>query len=589
MPYALSGSQWANTNMSVSYLPDGTWDSGYQSDLFALYNAQYTTATWQYQFARALQTWADASQLNFHFVPDDGSQTGISGLAQGDPRFGDIRLGATLGVSNLGWTWFPSKSTPTAIGGTITLNGFTADVMGSVPDLYSVLLHESGHALGLDHSLVLDAVMAPAETGVFSGLTADDIAGIQALYGARQPDVYDARASNDTLATATPLTLSSGAITITADLTSLADLDYYRITVPSGSNGTMTVSVDARNLSLLDPKVSVYDASGNLVATASASIYGSVATVSLTGLVAGQNYYLVADGATSDVFGMGAYKLSVQFGGITAPTIAPDQYDPNGTVATAANMGTISSLSLTGLTLDSATNVDYYKASAASKGSFVVSVTPAPGSGTLSVTVLSAGQAVLASCQSQTSSATLSVSLASGQQFYVRVSSPTGSCFTYDLSIGKCGGTGGKSAKGGALMLAPAPGGEGRAGAGCLGSFRRSQATFRENTPPPASRSASEFTPPLGSFAGLAPSQQTRPGRDYLPTGILDPIRGGKLSQQSSPERAYLSVSILDPIRRSKPLPPTWRGPASLSVAQDDSSPDDDFATEVAKLPAAND
>ena len=79
-PYVLSGYSWANMNISASFMPDGTWDSGYQSDLFALYNASYPTATWQLQFARALQTWADSSALNFHFVPDDGSPSGTSGL-----------------------------------------------------------------------------------------------------------------------------------------------------------------------------------------------------------------------------------------------------------------------------------------------------------------------------------------------------------------------------------------------------------------------------------------------------------------------------------------------------------------------------
>src|SRR5262249_37791837 len=160
---------------------------------------------------RALQSWADVSPLNFHFVADDGSPGGTSGLAQGDPRFGDIRLGSTLGESLLGFTWYPSTSG--TIGGDITLNGSSAGYLGSVPGVYSVRLHEAGHALGLAHSLDLSAVMAAAETGVYTGLTADDVAGIQAIYGPRQPDAYDAKASNDTLATATPLALSSGGVT----------------------------------------------------------------------------------------------------------------------------------------------------------------------------------------------------------------------------------------------------------------------------------------------------------------------------------------------------------------------------------------
>src|SRR5262249_46015363 len=177
----------------------------------------------------------------------------------------------------------------------------------------------------------------------------------------RRPDAYDAAASNNTLATATALTLSYGGVTTNADVTTPADVDNYRVVVPAGSNGTLTVSVDARNLSLFTPKVSVFNSSGTLAATASATPYGGGATVSLTGLVAGQTYSAQAAGATTDAFGMGAYKLTAQFGGFPPPpTIPPDRYEPNDTVATATDFGSVKSVSQTGLTLHSPTDVDNY-------------------------------------------------------------------------------------------------------------------------------------------------------------------------------------------------------------------------------------
>src|SRR5437879_8314666 len=64
VPYALSGYQWANPNVSVSYMPDGTLiASSYPSNLFAVYNAAYPQATWQREVARALQVWADVTNL----------------------------------------------------------------------------------------------------------------------------------------------------------------------------------------------------------------------------------------------------------------------------------------------------------------------------------------------------------------------------------------------------------------------------------------------------------------------------------------------------------------------------------------------
>src|SRR5215510_9290272 len=69
VPYSLSGYTWANPNVSVSLMPDGTLiSSSYPSNLFAVYNAAYPQATWQSEVARALQAWANLSHLNFHFV-----------------------------------------------------------------------------------------------------------------------------------------------------------------------------------------------------------------------------------------------------------------------------------------------------------------------------------------------------------------------------------------------------------------------------------------------------------------------------------------------------------------------------------------
>src|SRR5262249_52997795 len=140
--------------------------------------------------------------------------------------------------------------------------------IGSDYDLFSNSLHEFGHSLGMAHSSLSSAVMYATYHGVVTGLTSDDIAGIQAIYGARTPDQYAAAASNDTLATATAISLdSSGGATLNADLTTLTDLDYYRVVAPSGGDGTATLTLDAGDFSLLTPSFTVYDSAGNQVAT----------------------------------------------------------------------------------------------------------------------------------------------------------------------------------------------------------------------------------------------------------------------------------------------------------------------------------
>jgi hypothetical protein len=452
-PYVLSGYTWANPNVSVSYMPDGTViQVGHPSNLFAVYNAAYPQATWQREVAMSLQAWADVSNLNFHFVSDDGSPQGTAGLVQGDPRFGDIRLGGyNYGAGGiLGEGWNPISTTT---GGDADLNTYLTLAIGSSPDLTSVLMHEFGHAIGFNHSLVDPAVMEGGLWGVYPGPYADDIAGVQAMYGARKPDAYEGAMGNGTLATAAPLTLSSGGVTITADITNMGEVDYFKVTAPSNTDGTLTVMVDASTISLLNPKVSVYNSSGTLLGTASASTYQGTATVKLTGLVAGQTYYLQAAGATTDVFGMGAYKLNIQFGGITVPAgPGPDRFEPNDTFATATQFGTLTSLSQTNLTLHTSTDVDYYTFKAGSKGTYTVSITPASGSGTLALTVYNAQQTALATGQSSSGGDSLSVTLTVGQQVYIKVWSPTGSLFTYNLSVGKSGG-GATGASGKHLVL----------------------------------------------------------------------------------------------------------------------------------------
>jgi len=83
----------------------------------------------------------------------------------------------------LAHTFYPPPNNSEPIAGDMHFDADESWNIGSYIDVFSVALHEAGHALGLGHSSVPGSVMYPYYK-FSTGLTSDDIAGIQALYGA---------------------------------------------------------------------------------------------------------------------------------------------------------------------------------------------------------------------------------------------------------------------------------------------------------------------------------------------------------------------------------------------------------------------
>jgi hypothetical protein len=452
VPYALTGYQWTNPSLvTFSFAPDGTsvgsqWNNA-PNALFSYMNNRFGTSTWQLQYAKALQTWAAYAPLNFRLVSDNGAAAGSSGSYQGDSRFGDIRIFAFphTGDNYLSYTYYPTPGY--TLSGDSFLNTNYAFYIGSDYDLFSNSLHEFGHSLGMAHSSLSSAVMYATYHGIVTGLISDDIAGIQAIYGARPADQYDAAASNDSFATATAISLNgSGAATLNADLTTMTDLDYYRFVAPSSGNGTATFTLDAGDFSLLTPSLTVYDSAGNQVATTSATSYGQTLTLNLSGLTPGQAYVVKVAGATTDVFSIGAYRLSTAFGGVSPPPPPPpsaDCYEADDTSGTAHSFGTSGSLNCSNLTLHTSSDVDYYTVTVNRSATyqFATAFSQYNGSGgTVQLSVLNANLGVLASTVASNGSESVTVSLSSGQRIYIQVTSPSTNLFTYCMTMTRQGG-----------------------------------------------------------------------------------------------------------------------------------------------------
>lgn len=331
--FVLSGYQWADPNVSYSFMPDGTdLVSGQQSQLFANLDARFATTVWQAEFRRALDSWAEVSGLTFHEVSDDGSPQGTSGLAQGDPRFGDIRFAMEDMGSLLGHALYPAGTTAS---GDVSLGSTWGWNIGNFPDLYSVVLHETGHALGLEHSDVTESVMVPT-AGVYTGLYQDDIDGIQAMYG-----------------------------------------------LPPGEPPPPPPPDDP---------------------------------------------------------------------------LPADRFEVDDTMASSHDFGTINGLAENGLTVGTSTDMDFYSFVPRKNGKYAVSLTFAQLDGDLDLTIYDAQGNPLAGATSTTDNESLTLSLAGGMRYYVKVNSPTGETNTYDFTIEKLagggGGKGGGSGKGGKFSTA---------------------------------------------------------------------------------------------------------------------------------------
>src|SRR5262245_15482716 len=251
------GNPWpAADQLTVSFVPDGTAGGGQLTNLFQSLNQQFPSGSWRLEILRALQTWAVQANLNLGVVADGGQDLGIAGQPQGDPRFGDLRISAQPFTDEVYALSVPFDPLAGTWSGDIRINSnipFTGSE--DAVDLFTAMLQEAGHAFGLSNSDDPTSVMFESYEGARTGLGAEDVARIQALYGARLPDGYEGADGNDTFATASPLTRTStpeGVVSWRvpqADMMTTGDVDLYRFQTPTLLSG-MLLRLERTGLSL---------------------------------------------------------------------------------------------------------------------------------------------------------------------------------------------------------------------------------------------------------------------------------------------------------------------------------------------------
>jgi hypothetical protein len=324
------GVPWADPNhLTLSFAADGTATPLGASSLYQTLAGVGTSATWQREILRAFQTWAAKANIDIGLVADGGQAIGSLGAVQTDSRFGDIRIAAAPLSSGVVASTSPFSWTGTTLSGDMVLNALQQFVGGDCAgayDLFSVALHEAGHALGLDHSD--SSGSAIGESYAFrTGLSSEDIAALQALYGARVHDAFDQSTNNNVLARADsiPRVSGSGQLLAVADLTTQSDVDFYKFTAPALTSflSSVVVRLKSSGISLLTASVTIYDSLGRVVkSAASQDPLNNDLTVNFRPGLFGGTYFVKVDGAGNGAFDIGGYKLAVDFlsvGGLLAP------------------------------------------------------------------------------------------------------------------------------------------------------------------------------------------------------------------------------------------------------------------------------
>ena len=184
----------ASWSVMAAGLADVSGFDAHGGGLTSLLSALYVggvdeTAT----MALVFNTWASVSGfISLGQVADGGGGLGAAGAAgaAGHIRIGAIFIDGNVGSNVLAHAFNPCDAIACGAGGNIggdmhfdNGNLWSDGGAGGTIDFRTVALHELGHALGLGHSNVVGSVMEATYAGVRRNLSADDIAGIQAIYG----------------------------------------------------------------------------------------------------------------------------------------------------------------------------------------------------------------------------------------------------------------------------------------------------------------------------------------------------------------------------------------------------------------------
>ena len=151
---------------------------------FASFTTKMEEGAIRNEVARAFEEWARYADFRLTSSNDPAADRTIAILFARGPHGDEYPFEGPGGM--LAHTFFPAPPNREPWAGDMHLDTDERWHAGADIDLFTVTLHEAGHALGLGHSSKPGTVMYPYYR-LATGLTEDDILGIQDLYGQKGP------------------------------------------------------------------------------------------------------------------------------------------------------------------------------------------------------------------------------------------------------------------------------------------------------------------------------------------------------------------------------------------------------------------
>jgi hypothetical protein len=184
-----SPGKWGNptpgtgATITWSLMPTGTSCAAEFAGCTITALADFMPAGYLAQIQAAFDAWSAVADLTFIQVADDGAAFDAP-TTSGSIRLGGHSFDGVFGI--LAHCFYPPVNGDTAAGDCHFDTAETWKIDFSDPgiSIFQVTAHELGHGLGLDHTSVPDSLMNAFYSEAFVGPQADDIAGMQYLYGA---------------------------------------------------------------------------------------------------------------------------------------------------------------------------------------------------------------------------------------------------------------------------------------------------------------------------------------------------------------------------------------------------------------------